>query len=329
MNLKVTITPANLDFITDNETNILASALLAKINLPHGCKSGNCGACKCKITSGTVTHEIDTNPSTLTEEEISQGYSLLCKAHATSDVVIELAGFTNSLPIKTLPSKITSIDKQGTTAIVKLKLPAGQKFDFYAGQYIDILYAEQSRSYSLANSPTVAGELELHIRHRPGGLFSEAIWNDLAVDSLVRFKGPLGNFTLQDNQKPILMICTGTGFAPVKAILEYMIATGNKRSVHLIWGNFVTEDFYLTELLDAWKTQLNLTTTLCVNENAPTNYTTGLVTDLIAKFYPDVSSHEIYACGNPKMIESLYTLAADKLNLTENSFFSDSFTPSK
>lgn len=329
MSFRITITPANIEFTTRYDEDILSSALAAKINLPHGCKSGNCGACKCKITSGNIVYQDESHSEALSTQEIANGYALLCKAYATSDITIDIPGFTNTFPIRILPSKISSIDKVGTTAIVKLKLPAGQKFDFYAGQYIDIMYEGQNRSYSLANSPLDNRELELHIRYRPGGLFSEAVWNNLSVGNLVRFKGPLGSFTLQNTDKAIIMVCTGTGFAPIKSIIEEMISDNNRRKVHLIWGNFVQDDFYLTELLDIWQTKLNLEVSLCVNENPPLGYNQGLVTDFIIANYPDLSNHEVYACGNPKMIENLYELASKNLHLNPNSFFSDSFTPSK
>lgn len=329
MSFRISIDPAHIEFDCNEENNILAEALTAQINLPHGCKSGNCGACRCQVVAGTVTQEADTNLAMFSQDEINAGYVLLCKSHAHSDVTLNLPGFTNSHPIKTLPAKISSIDKSGTTAIVMLKLPAGQKFVFSAGQYIDIMYEEQNRSYSLANYATDKNELELHIRYRKGGLFSEAVWSKLKVGSIVRFKGPLGSFTLSKKQSPILMVCTGTGLAPVKAILEQMIATNDTRPIHLIWGNFTTDDFYLTELLANWQEKLNLQVSLCVNENPPIGYYNGLVTDLIVDEYNNLQDYEVYACGNPQMIQSLYQLATTKLNLSPENFFSDSFTPSK
>lgn len=327
MSFRISIQPANIEFTTTEQENILSAALNAKINLPHGCKSGNCGACKCKITAGDVEHEADTN--SITPEEFAAGYRLLCKSHAKSDTQIEIAGFVNAFPIKTLPAKIASIDKLGTTAVVKLQLPAGQKFEFNAGQYIDIMYEGQNRSYSLANAAQDNNQLELHIRYRPGGLFSEAIWSKLNAGGIVRFKGPLGGFTLQNSEKPLLFVCTGTGFAPIKAIIEHMLNNNIQRNAHLIWGNFSVDDFYLLELLTQWQQQLNLKVSLCVNENAPTGFNTGLVTDLIKAEYPDLSSNEVYACGNPQMITSLYEIATTQLKLDSANFFSDSFTPSK
>ena len=328
MSHKVTISPANLEFNVEGET-ILSAALAAGINLPHSCKDGACSACKCKLASGQVTHD-QYNLSALSAEEAADNYILTCKARANSDITLDLPGFSNGFPIKTLPAKIESLEKSGSVAVLKLRLPANQVFDFYAGQYVDILFEGQARSYSIANSPTNKGSLELHIRHRPGGLFSEAVWNKLAVNQILRFKGPLGSFTLQEKSSaPILLVCGGTGFTPIKSLLEYLQATGNHRQIHLVWGNNRPEDFYLTELLEPWQAALNLKVQLCAQENTPAGYFNGTIAQCVEEYYSDLSSFEVYACGNPAMIEHLYNLTTSKLQLTKTAFFSDAFSPSK
>ncbi len=328
MNYKISIQQTNQNFETSHQETLLDAALAAKINLPHGCKNGACGACKCKVESGNVTHD-NYVPSALSAEELADNKILLCKAHANSDVVLDIPGFSTGHPIKTMPAKIESIEKTGTVAIIKLKLPANQTFEYDAGQYIDIIYENQNRSYSIANQKDSNNLIELHIRYRQGGIFSEAAWNKLQAGQVLRFKGPLGSFKLQEDKSPILLVCTGTGFAPIKAIIEQMIAQKSTRTAHLIWGNFQVDDFYLTQLLTQWQEQLNLKITMCTNQNAPTGYQNGLVTEFIAESYPDLSNYQVYACGNPAMIETLYTNAVTELKLNKINFFSDIFTPSK
>lgn len=325
---KVTIVPANLVFSINENENILTAAIRHNINLPHGCKDGECGSCKAKVTSGSVYYNDHINSQFLSKKEIDDGYYLLCKTYVKTDCIIKIPGFFNLYPIRTLPSKITSIEKFGTTAIVKFKLPAAQKFEFHAGQYIDVIYENQARSYSIANSPNYE-ELELHIRYHPGGLFSQAVWNDLKIGSLIRFRGPLGNFILRDSNKPILMVCTGTGIAPIKGLIEYMINTNDKRQVHLIWGDNIVEDFYLKDMITKWQTQLNLSVNFCTMEQELDDYYHGMVTDFVAKNYVTLANHEVYACGNPKMIEDIFAFGSVNLQLTEDNFYSDSFTPSK
>lgn len=327
MGFKVTIAPSNIEFTAEPANTILEEALRAQINFPHGCKNGACAACKCKVTSGEISLD-NYNHSALSNEELQQGYTLLCKSHAESDIIIDLPGFINGFPIRTLPAKIEVIEKIGTVAVLKLRLPANQQFNFYAGQYVDILHKGKNRSYSLANSPTESGIIELHIRYRAGGSFSEAVWNELKVGQILRFTGPLGSFTLKDTDKKIMMVCTGTGFAPIKSILEYMVATNNPRPVELLWGNYTTADFYHAELLTLWQKQLNLNVRLCINEGQEDGFHTGLVTDYIIANHPDLSGYELYACGNVAMIENLYNVARSRLNLEKTDFFSDAFTPS-
>lgn len=327
MTFKVQVKSNNLSFEALPESTLLESGLAAGLNLPHSCKGGSCGSCKCQIIEGQVEFD-NYSTSTLTDEELSQNKILMCKSIALSDVTIDIPGWVNGLPIRMLPSKIESIDKIGTVAVLKLKLPANQKFEFYAGQYIDIIYGGKNRSYSLANSPTTSDYLELHIRYRPNGVFSEAVWNELKVGQILRFKGPLGSFKLQDTKAPILMVCTGTGFAPLKAILEQMNAENNLRQVHLIWGNYRIDDLYLSEILDDWQQKLNLKVTLCIDQEEIPGYFHGMVTKYITDNYSDLSQHEVYACGNPAMIESLYNMALTRLNLAKDSFYSDVFTPS-
>lgn len=329
MGHKVSIVSAKIEFEVDELDSVLDAALIAGVNLPHGCKSGNCGACKCRVVSGEVVHADDLLPTTLSSAEFADGYRLMCQSYANSDVVIDLPGFTNQLPIKTLPSKIVRIDIIGTTAVVKLQLPVSQKFEFYPGQYLDIIYKEQSRSYSIASCMNNENQLDLHIRHRTNGFFSDAVFSELTIGSIIRFKGPMGSFTLNStSNKNLLFVCTGTGFAPIKAILDSMIETNNQRKAHLIWGNVHVADFYLTEILSTYQNQLNLDVTLCLSEKTLDGYYAGLVTDLLAEKYKDMRNYQLYACGNPKMIESAYDLARHSLHLGIDDFFSDSFTPS-
>jgi CDP-4-dehydro-6-deoxyglucose reductase len=327
MNYQVQVTPRNLSFNSEDTDTILEAALNAMINLPHSCKEGSCGACKCKATTGSYKYPDGFQPLSLNEQEITDGYVLTCKAHAQSDITLHLPDF-NGWPIKVLPAKIETLEKTASLAILTLTLPSNQKFDFYAGQYIDLNLNGITRSYSIANGPNDSGKLELHIRYRKGGALSEMLWNNVQPRQLVRLKGPLGSFTLNDSQTPLLLVCTGTGFAPVKSLLEYIRDKQIKRKIHLIWGNYGVEDFYLLDLLKKWQEQLDLSLDLCASAESHPGYYQGMVTEYIAEHYSDLSDYEVYACGNTAMIESLLHTTTT-LNLPREKFFSDSFTPSK
>ncbi len=324
---KISIIPENIEFDIDYTENILSAGLNQNLNLPHGCKSGNCGACKCKVQLGDIDLD-EYNKNVLKDEEIEQGYTLLCKAHAKTDVVLYIPHFLHGFPIKMLPARVEKIKKINTTAIIILKIPATQKFGFYAGQYIDIMHKGKNRSYSLAGNPKKNDELELHVRYYNKGIFSEFVWNELKEQQILRFKGPLGNFRLQETENPIILICTGTGFAPIKSIIESIISDNIKKEIHLYWGNRTKEDFYLLELLPQWQEQLNLRITLCVSKENVDGYKSGYVTHELSKDFSDLKKYEVYACGNIKMIEDVYDLAVNKLNLAKTNFFSDAFIPS-
>ena len=324
---KITLLPSNTEFHAEANEHILTAGLNANLNLPHGCKSGDCSDCKCKVVSGSITHDTY-NSKALTTEELTNGYTLLCRAYAHSDLVLDMPNYSAGFPIRNIPTRVDKITKINNTAILTLKLPPTQKFDFYAGQYIDIILTSKNRSYSIASSPTQIGEIELHVRLHAGGVFSEYVWNELQEKQLMRFRGPLGNFKLQNSNRPILLVCTGTGFAPIKAILDDMLANNNQRQINLYWGNRTTHDFYLLNILDKWKEQLNIDITLCLSQDNHSDYTSGYVTTAITNDFQDLTQYEVYACGNLKMIEDVYNLAQNKLGLDKNNFFSDAFTPS-
>ncbi|MBY0378783.1 MAG: 2Fe-2S iron-sulfur cluster binding domain-containing protein, partial [Burkholderiales bacterium] len=241
---KVTIRPDNISFDAKDEESILATALQHNFNLPHGCKNGLCGACKCKVTSGNILLD-EYNKIVLSDEEINQGYTLLCKAHPINDVELFIPELLNGFPIKIIPAKVISVKKINNIAIVKMKTPQNQKFGFYAGQYIDIIVNGKNRSYSIANACYDNGEVEAHVKYHSGGVFSEFVWNRLKEGDILRFKGPLGNFKLRKSDNPVIFVCTGTGFAPVKSFLEEYAKEHTYREMYLYWGNREVKDFYL------------------------------------------------------------------------------------
>ncbi len=322
---KVVISPINMEFSVEEDNNILNAALAANINLPHSCKNGECSSCLCKISNGDVELMQPYSKTSLTAEMIANGYTLACRAMPKTDVTLDMPGFSNNFPIKMLPTKIESIHKIGTVAIIKLKLPSNQEFQYVPGQYIDIMYEGKARSYSIANGKIKDGCIELHIRYHAEGFFSEIVWHKLAANQIIRIKGPMGSFKLHNCLGKVLLVCTGTGFAPIKAIVEKMIEDNDHRHITLVWGGASVEDFYLPEILLTWQSKLNITIQLCLDSTPLPNYYNGFVTDFIKENFINLSAHEVYACGNPAMIEALSKLAS-MLELDKQYFYSDSFT---
>jgi CDP-4-dehydro-6-deoxyglucose reductase len=336
MSKQLTILPSGQQIaMTDNET-ILDAAMRGGFNMAYGCKNGACGSCKGKVITGEVTHG-DHAESALTAMERENGYALFCCATTDADITIECKEITASkdIQIKTLPCRVQTIDKVShDVAVLTLKLPSSEKLAFMAGQYIDIHTKNgKKRSFSIANAPHDAEYLQLHIRHVAGGEFSDYVWNTMKEREIMRFTGPLGSFFLrEDSDKPILLIATGTGFAPIKGMLEHAFKNGIQREIVLYWGARSLADIYMPELPSAWQQEhANFTFIPVLSEPAEAdawNGRTGLVHEAVLADFKDLSSYQIYACGAPVMVEAAYTHCVAH-GLPGDEFFSDAFFTSK
>ena len=243
--------------------------------------------------------------------------------------MLDIPNLLTGFPIKTLPAKVEKIEKLGDVAIITLKLPFNQVFGFYAGQYVEIMLQGKNRCYSIANNPSQSSEVEIHVRYYTGGVFSEFVWNELKEKQILRFKGPLGSFQLSENHdKPTILICTGTGFAPIKAIIKDIAAKNIQRKLYVYWGNRTVNDFYLLDVLRDLAQRLNFKLTLCTSREAADGFTNSYVTQALANDFDDLHDYEIYACGNLHMIEDAYQLASKERGLSRQNFFSDAFIPS-
>ena len=223
MPFEITIKPSEHSFACEGDETVLASAMRADLMLPYGCRNGACGTCKGRVLAG----EVDYGPhqkSTLSDEEKRLGLALFCCARPLTDLVIEVREVRRAgdIQIKRLPCRIESIEKVAPdVAVVRFKLPATERLQFLAGQYIDFLLKDgHRRSFSLATAPHDDKLLELHIRHIPHGLFTDALFTQYKGREILRFEGPLGSFYLrEESDKPIVLVAGGTGFAPIKAIV--------------------------------------------------------------------------------------------------------------
>lgn len=336
MSVHVTIQPSGHQFSAQEGETILQAALREGVGLPFGCRSGACGSCKGKVLSGHVDHGAY-QPTALSAEEIVAGKTLFCCAKPLGDIVIEareVSGFKD-IQIKKLPCRVESILRPNhDVVILRLKLPATETFEFMAGQYIDFLLKDgKRRSFSLANAPQDKEFLELHIRHYPGGNFSNFVFHELKEKSILRFEGPLGTFFLrEDSDKPIILMAGATGFAPIKGIVEYARHRNIKRPMSLYWGVRSQSDLYLGDLARQWEsTGVDFTFIPVLsdqNPNQPWSGRTGLVHQAILDDFADLSGHQVYACGAPIMVESGFNAFTTLRNLPVDEFYSDPFTPS-
>ena len=319
-------------FSAGNSETILEAALKQHVNLPYGCRNGACGSCKARLIDGKIRYG-NTPINGLTAEEAESGYILLCQAMPLSDLVID-ARTVNSIgdiPVRKLPCRVTRIEKLNHDVLrLFLKLPTTERIQFLAGQYIDILMqGGKRRSFSLANAPHDDEFLELHVRHYDGGLFSEFAFNKLHEKSLLRIEGPLGTFFLrEDSDRPMIMVAGGTGFAPVKSIVEHAINKGINRPIYLYWGARSRRDLYLNELAEQWANELeNFYYVPVLSEPLDTDRwqgKSGFVHNIVLEDFTDLSGYEVYTCGPPPLVHAVRDTFIER-GLSGEYIYSDSF----
>jgi CDP-4-dehydro-6-deoxyglucose reductase, E3 len=239
--------------------------------------------------------------------------------------------------VKTMPCRIEHLDRVADDVmIVRFKLPSSERLLYRAGQYVEFILKDgKRRSFSMANAPHDDALIELHIRHTPGGLFTDRVFgvaNPLKVREILRFEGPHGSFFLRDEtEKPIVFLASGTGFAPIKSIIEHMIYTGNRRKAVLYWGGRRPKDLYLDHLAKSWAAKYpeQFAYVPVVSNALPDDAwtgRTGFVHRAVIEDFPDLSGHQVYACGAPIVVDSARHDFTTLCQLPESEFFADSFT---
>jgi CDP-4-dehydro-6-deoxyglucose reductase len=331
---QVTIQPSNHVFTARDDETILDAALREGHVISYGCRNGACGTCKGTVLAGEVDYGTY-QESALTAAEKRLGMALFCQAKPRGDVVIQCreVNAAKDLQIRTMPCRVQKMERvAGDIMVLYLKLPASERLQFLAGQYIDILMKDGSRrSLSMANAPHDDEFLQLHLRDY-GGPFSNHVFSKMKERDILRFEGPLGTFFLRDDSdKPIILLASGTGFAPVKALVEHAFHLRNPRPMVLYWGARVRADLYMNELPERWvRTHANFKYVPVLSEPLPGDHwtgRTGLVHQAVMQDLPDMSGYQVYACGAPVMVESAHRDFTTRCGLPEEEFFSDAFTP--
>ncbi len=338
MSYQVTLKASGKQFTVQKDETLLEAALQQGITLPYGCKNGACGSCKGKVLDGQVEHG-QHSASALSPADETAGGTLFCCAHPKSDLLIEAREVQGAgdIAIRKVPCRVNAITKPSAdVAILKLQLPAAERFQFLAGQYLEFLLKDgQRRAYSIANAPDQEGPLELHIRHLPGGFFTDFVFGTkdtaLKEKDILRFEGPLGSlFLREDSKKPIIFVAAGTGFAPIKSIVEQMQLKKIHRSIHLYWGGRRPSDIYLDELCQLWAKEIpDFKFIPVISDALPEDRwtgRTGFVHQAVMSDHPDMSLYQVYACGAPIMVNAARKDFSSHCHLPEEEFFADSFT---
>ncbi len=334
MTFQVTIQNTGHQFPAESGDSILQAAMNAGLLLPYGCRDGACGSCKGKLIPGEVDFGTYAEKA-LPAEEKAKGAVLFCQAKPLSDVVIEARDVRKAgdIPIRKLPARVAKLERAADDVmVITLNLPANEKLQFVAGQYLDILQRDGSRrSFSMGHSPQDAAGVELHIRLVAGGSFTQHVFTAMKERDILRFEAPLGTFFLrEESPKPIVFVASGTGFAPVKSILLDAFAKGITRPMVLYWGGRRPKDLYMNALCEQWAAEhANFKYVPVISDALPEdNWTgrTGFVHRAVMADFPDLSGHQVYACGVPIMVDSAKKDFIAQCKLPEDEFYCDSFT---
>jgi CDP-4-dehydro-6-deoxyglucose reductase len=310
--VRVTVPKSGRSFSADPAQSLLDAALRAGLNLPHSCKSGNCGSCRARLLEGRVRYP-NGPPLGLSDMESADGLILLCQARAETDLAIET--FEPASPeevlIKRLPSRIERIETLAHDVIaVYLKLPAAERFDFRPGQYLDVLLSQgRRRSFSIASPPHDSRLLELHVRLAPGGEFTGPLFAGRMAGALLEIEGPLGHFVYREPlagaaAAPMLLIGGGTGLAPLMSILRHVTEKGLARDMTLYWGVRAERDLYAHAALERLsQREPGFRYRPVLSEPSPAwRGLAGFVHEAVLAEVTDLARHEVYASGPPAMI---------------------------
>jgi len=335
MTFTVTLQPSRRSFAVEADEPVLQAAIREGVGLPYGCRDGACGSCKSRLLEGRVVHATHQLKALGAAEEAA-GYILPCCATPQTDLVIEARTVVGAgeFPPRKMPSRVTSIERPAPdVAIVRLQLPANEVFRYRAGQYVEFILRDGSRrSYSMANAPQAASSgIELHIRHMPGGKFTDHVFGTMQAKEILRLEGPFGSFFLrEESDKPIVLLASGTGFAPIKAIIEQLEFSASPRSAVLYWGCRNRTDLYLHGWAEQAASRLaHLRYVPVLSEPRPEDGwsgRTGLVHQAVMADLPDLSGHQVYACGAPVMVDAAQRDFVARCGLPADEFYADAFT---
>ena len=336
MSFSITLQPSGRAFEVQRDEPILAAAIRQGVGLPYGCRDGACGSCKSRLLVGRVIHGAH-QAKALSPAEEAAGLILTCCATPQTDCVVEARSVPGAgeFAVLKMPTRVISIERPAPdVALLRLQLPANQRFQYHAGQYVEFILAGGARrSYSMANAPGRIGSppaIELHIRHMPGGLFTDAVFGRLQAKDILRLEGPFGSFFLRESAKPMILLASGTGLAPIKALIEQLQDSGSTRPVQLYWGCRSQTDLYLHDWAERTAAEtpwLQYTPVLSEPQpDRPWAGRTGLVHQAVMVDWPDLSGHQVYACGAPVMVAAAQRDFSARSGLPPEEFLADAFT---
>ena len=326
----ITLQATGHRFAAQPGETVLEAAQRAGIALPYSCRSGVCGSCKAILLDGRVDYPRHP-PLALDVGERAHHAVLLCQAVPASDLTIAAREIASVEDIVRRTLTVTIVDKrQLAPEVIGLRLmpaPDERPLRHLAGQYLDVLLDDgKRRPFSIANMPAPDGSLELHVRHVAGGGFTSWVSERAQVGDTLRIEGPLGTFVpREDSERPMIFMAGGTGFAPVKAVVEHFLALGTRRAIRIYWGARQSGDLYLRDLAEQWQRDAHdLLFITVLSESGDPHARLGLVHEAVLADHPDLSGHDLYMSGPPAMIDTARHRFVDA-GLPEDRLYYDSF----
>ncbi len=333
MSFTITLHPADQSFACGPGTDILRAGLASGVAMRYSCRSGVCRTCRGRLVSGQVDFG-DVHPHYLSDEEKAQGHVHLCCARPLTDCSFEIEPFDPHLvPARTLPVRVLRMERLAPDVMrLLLGTPPNEPLNWRAGQYLEIVLGDGlRRCYSMASAPRAGGrrQIELHIRHMPGGRFTDHVFGQLRERDLLRVEAPQGSFFLDaQSEKPVVMLASGTGFAPIQAMVEDSLAQGLRRPIDVYWGGRRRIDLYLDAQARQWAAEhphIRYVPVLSEAGDDPAwTGRTGFVHRAVLQDHPDLSRHQVYACGAPAMVDAARRDFGEA-GLPANQFFADAF----
>jgi len=330
---KVRIVTSGKTFQVREGESILTAALRQGVMLPYSCKNGTCGSCKGVVQSGEVHYPFHP-PMALERSEMAEGYALMCQAEPVEDLLIDVREIeaVRDIQVRLLPARVIAKTLLAENVMgLRLKLPKAQRLQFLAGQYLEVLLTGgKRRAFSIASCPSLEDEVELHIRHVDGGDFTGFVFDDLQERDILRLEGPQGNFFVRNDkpERPMIFIGGGTGFAPLKSMIENLLEQGDRREIHLYWGARTQSELYLDDLPSEWARKYNhIHYRRAISEPDSANDKQayhGLVHAAVVDDFTDLSGYDVYMSGPPAMIDTA-RLAFKPLGIIERRLYYDSF----
>lgn len=323
----VRLSPHGGHFTCRAQQTVLDAALAAGYWLPHSCRSGSCGACHLQVLSGSIQGGCETAGAAGSPPWTCQ----TCKATPTSDLMLEAPSVPQwpGQRVVLTGGKVLAVHRPSSdVAVLQLRVPKSSGFTFRPGQYAQVLLKDGARRcYSMANAPGDDGLIEWHIRRVEGGRFSSVACDGLKAGVMLRIEGPFGTFGLHPGDAPVVLLASGTGYAPMASMLAaHREALAQRRAV-LYWGGRTRKDLYALDDMAAWAAQhpgVKLIPVLSAPDPSWAGRS-GLVHAAVLADLPDLSAHEVYACGNPLMVEAARAGFVEQAGLRPDRLFADAF----